>query len=114
MINKSHAAMFIMGSLNGFLPCGLSLIALTWCLTLRGPVDGFNFMLAFGAGTLPVMAGFTGFLPTVIQKFRLSLHKATTSMLIISGLILIIRVFIVHMPHTSTARAGMMDFILCQ
>jgi sulfite exporter TauE/SafE len=46
-----------MGMLNGFLPCGMTLIALSYCLILAGPIDGFNFMLLFGVGTLPVMLG---------------------------------------------------------
>src|SRR5690606_24583482 len=39
---KSPATIYILGALNGLLPCGLTLIALTACLTLRGPLDGFN------------------------------------------------------------------------
>src|SRR5688572_6998809 len=40
---RSYGATFLLGSLNGVLPCGLSFLALTYCLTLAGPADGFIF-----------------------------------------------------------------------
>lgn len=111
---RSRAAMFVMGSLNGLLPCGLTFIALTWCLSLQGPVDGFNFMLLFGAGTLPVMLGFTGFIPVIVKKLKWNLQRVTTAMLIFSGCFLILRVLIIHIPHTVSLRADLVDVILCR
>jgi sulfite exporter TauE/SafE len=35
----------LMARLNGVLPCELSFLALTYCLTLAGPADGFIFMI---------------------------------------------------------------------
>ena len=110
---KDRRAIFILGALNGLLPCGLTFIALTWCLTLRGPLDGFNFMLIFGAGTLPVMLGFTSIVTTIFGKFNWSIQKLSTSMLIISGVVLIARVFVVHLPHT-TSHGGLMEIMLCR
>lgn len=111
---KSRMAMFMMGGLNGLLPCGLTLMALTWCLSLRGPADGFTFMVLFGAGTLPVMLGFTGFLPVLINKLQWRLQHVTTAMLIMSGCVLILRALIVHAPHATTDQAGLIDIILCR
>jgi hypothetical protein len=111
---KTIPGIMALGALNGLLPCGLSLIALTWCLTLKGPLDGFNFMLFFGAGTLPVMIGFTGALSLIVKKFNWSIRKVTTSMIILSGCTLIARVFIVHLPHAKEAGGGLMDVLLCR
>lgn len=111
---KSRLAMFMMGGLNGLLPCGLTLMALTWCLSLRGPVDGFNFMMLFGAGTLPVMLGFTGFLPVLIKKFQWRLQHITTGMLILSGCVLILRALISHAPHAISNQASLIDIVLCR
>jgi len=99
LTRKTRGAMFVLGALNGLLPCGLTLTALTWCITLRGPLDGFNFMLLFGAGTLPVMLGLTGILPALANKFNWNIQKLTTTVLIVSGCILIARVFFVHIPQ---------------
>lgn len=108
---KTRGAIFTLGVLNGMLPCGLSLIALTWCLTLRGPADGFNFMLLFGVGTLPAMLGLTGILPALAKRFQWSIHRLTASMLIISGCLLIARALIMHVPHEHSG--DLMDIILC-
>lgn len=114
LTSKTRGAIVILGALNGLLPCGLTLIALTWCLTLKGPLDGFNFMLLFGAGTLPVMLGITGILPSVLRKFNWNLQTMTTAMLILSGFVLIARVFIIHIPHATSIQDGFADILLCR
>ncbi len=108
---KTRGAILLLGALNGLLPCGLTAIAFTWCLTLRGPLDGFNFMLLFGAGTLPVMLGITGILPTLARKAQWSIHRLTTSMLILSGCVLIARAFLIHLPHEHSG--NFVEIILC-
>ena len=110
---KDRHAIFVLGALNGLLPCGLTFIALTWCLTLRGPLDGFNFMLMFGAGTLPVMLGLTGAISTIFRKLDWSIQKLSASMLIISGVVLIARVFVVHIPH-ATPHNGLIEIMMCR
>jgi sulfite exporter TauE/SafE len=110
---KDRHAIFVLGALNGLLPCGLTFIALTWCLTLGGPLDGFNFMLMFGAGTLPVMLGLTSVISTVFKKLDWSIQRLSASMLIISGVVLIARVFFVHIPHT-TSHGGLMEIMMCR
>lgn len=109
---KKLSGIFALGSLNGLLPCGLTAIALTWCVTLRGPSDGFNFMLLFGAGTLPVMLGFTALLPVVLKKISWSIQELSTGMLILSGCLLIARVFLVHVSHAPSG--GIVEIIMCK
>jgi sulfite exporter TauE/SafE len=111
---KTPAAVFLMGMLNGFLPCGMTLVALSYCLLLAGPMDGFNFMLLFGVGTLPVMLGFAPMLSIVIRKLNFSLQKATTVMMVCSGVILVARVFIQASVEAGYKSAGIVDIILCR
>ena len=47
---KNYASVLILGSLNGILPCGLTFLALTFCLTLNSPVDSFYYMVLFWVG----------------------------------------------------------------
>lgn len=109
---KNHRSTFILGGLNGLLPCGLSFLALTYCITLAGPWDGFVFMLLFGVGTLPVMLGFTSVFNWLIVKFRVTSQRLTTSLLIVSGILLIARVFIVHVPE-SGPHSNEVDIVVC-
>lgn len=111
---KNYGAMFVMGSLNGILPCGLSFLAFTSCLALPGPMNGFVFMIVFGLGTLPVMFGFTGAFSWLSNKFQLDGKRLATGMLILSGILLIARVFIVHLPHTESLQQGVVDIVLCR
>jgi len=114
LTRKSSAAIFLMGMLNGFLPCGMTLLALGYCAILNGPADGFNFMLLFGAGTLPVMIGLAPMILLGIKKFNLSIQKATTSLMILSGVILIARIFIHAGIEASHHHGEMIDIVLCR
>jgi sulfite exporter TauE/SafE len=108
---KSKFSIALLGALNGLLPCGLTSVALAWCLTLREPVDAFNFMLLFGAGTLPAMLGLTGVINWAANTQRWSMQSITTTLLILSGCALIVRVFAMTFPaHSFT---GVTD-ILCR
>ncbi|HEX8039908.1 MAG TPA: sulfite exporter TauE/SafE family protein, partial [Chryseosolibacter sp.] len=89
------------------------LVALTWCLTLKGPLDGLNFMLLFGAGTLPVMLGLTGIINRLAGKFNWRVQSVTTTLLVLSGSLLILRVFLIHTPQAASARHTLID-ILCR
>lgn len=111
---KNLFSFFLMGSFNGLLPCGLTFVALSACLILPGPQQGFYFMLFFGLGTLPAMLG----IPFVIQNVTRWLHvnpaRLATSLLILSGCLLITRVLMAELPHASSIPAGIADIVLCR
>jgi sulfite exporter TauE/SafE len=111
---KRYGSIFLLGSLNGILPCGLSFLALTYCLTLTTPTEGFIFMVWFGMGTLPVMIGLTTFFYWLLNKFHVNGRTITTGMLMLSGVVLIARVFIVHLPHANSLQEGFVDIVLCR
>lgn len=52
---KSIGSMFIIGILNGFLPCGLVYIAIAGSISTGTPLGGAFYMMIFGLGTFPVM-----------------------------------------------------------
>lgn len=96
---KSGAATFLLGMINGLLPCGLTYIALSACLILPGAVDGFSFMLFFGLGTWPVMIGFTKLLSVAKWKNNFSLARFSKIAMIFIGCVLLIRVW--WSPHAN-------------
>jgi uncharacterized protein len=93
---KGMLSTFILGSLNGLLPCGLSFVALTACLITPTSLDGFYFMLLFGAGTLPVMLGFLSLVQFLVNRFKLNFARVNTVILIVAGSLLIARVYWPH------------------
>lgn len=91
---RTRFSTFILGTLNGFLPCGLTYIALGYTLAAPGPLSGFVYMLAFGAGTLPAMIGLPMVVNPLLKKLDVSLSKVNAAMLILAGLLLVARNFI--------------------
>jgi len=111
---KGHAAVFVLGSLNGILPCGLTLLALAYSITLGSPVQSFLFMIVFGLGTFPVMLGLTSLADRFIKRLSVNVNRITTVMMVISGCLLIARVFIFHAPHSVPQDHSMIDMVLCR
>lgn len=93
---KTTVSVAFLGALNGLLPCGLTYVALTYCLTLGSPIAGFAFMLVFGAGTLPVMLGLTSGMQFLTNRFHFSLGNFTTIAMIVLGALLMSRGMYVH------------------
>jgi len=110
---KNFGSVFLLGTLNGILPCGLVWIALTYSFTLQSPLEGFTFMILFGFGTLPVMLGFTSVITQLLKRFQFNFQHITSAMLILSGILLIVRVFIIHLPHQHSLQQGVVDIVLC-
>lgn len=108
---KTKLSLFITGMLNGLLPCGLTYIALTYCLTITDPADGLIYMLAFGSGTLPVMLGLTTVMQTLMYKFNFSFRKLTTVTMVVLGIMLITRSLYTH--HASR-RASSQPITVCR
>jgi sulfite exporter TauE/SafE len=52
---RSTGRAFALGLIWGWLPCGLVYSALVWAMTAESAMHGGMLMLAFGAGTLPML-----------------------------------------------------------
>jgi sulfite exporter TauE/SafE len=86
---ESPVSVFLLGMINGLLPCGLTFLALTYCFTLTGIEDGVSFMLLFGVGTLAVMLGFTSLLIRMVRTYNLSIQKVNSVLILITAVLLI-------------------------
>jgi uncharacterized protein len=93
---KNSFAVLIMGMLNGLLPCGLTYLAMTYCFIMPSMMEGFWFMILFGAGTWPVMIGFTWLLSIGFGKIKVNYQRITTVVFIMIGVWLVARVMINH------------------
>jgi sulfite exporter TauE/SafE len=93
---RTMKSTIVLGSLNGILPCGLTYIALAYCVTLATPADGFIFMTFFGMGTLPVMLGAAGGMQWIINRLKITTRTITTMTVIVIGSMLVARGIVVH------------------
>jgi uncharacterized protein len=112
--NKSRGALMLLGALNGLLPCGLTFLGLSICLTLSTPLEGFAYMFTFGLGTLPVMLGLVSVFGLMTNRLQWNIKGITTALMVISGLLLIARVFLIHIPGGYEAHANFVDIVICR
>ena len=112
--HKRTGTLLLLGALNGLLPCGLTFLALSFCITLTVPLEGFIYMFVFGAGTLPVMLGLVSIADIVRNKMHWQINKVTTGLMILSGILLIARVFLVHLPDGHAHEINLVDIVICR
>jgi uncharacterized protein len=101
---QHKAGHFIVGLLNGFLPCGFVYLALVGALNTNSPVSASEYMFWFGIGTFPLMllamvsAGFAG------AVFRRRINKLMPYLMICLGLWFILRGIGLNIPYLSPDR----------
>jgi uncharacterized protein len=99
----SSSSLFVMGMLNGLLPCGLVYLALGSAVVTGSMVRGGMFMLFFGLGTFLLMWT-TVFMGAFIgQGIRLKLKRALPVMLFFIAALLILRGLGLGIPYISPA-----------
>jgi uncharacterized protein len=113
-LKRTRSSIFMLGMLNGILPCGLSLMALGYTVVLKGPIDGFLFMLLFGAGTLPAMLGGASIIQSVFSKLRLGQKALNSGLLVLSGCLILARVFVSISAQAHETGERLVDIVLCR
>lgn len=98
---KGYFNNFILGLLNGILPCGVVYIALLGAIATGGVVSGILFMTLFGIGTLPVMILLPWIKDYLSTGFRQKLQRTVPMMLLIFGGLLIVRGANLGIPYLS-------------
>ena len=91
---------FLLGVVNGLLPCGLVYLALTGSVVSGGSIEGTSFMLLFGLGTFPAMIGIMiigrkSSRTEVIRKYLPRVFQVTQLAL---GIFLIYRGIVINVP----------------
>jgi sulfite exporter TauE/SafE len=98
---RTYKSLFIIGLLNGLLPCGLVYIALAGAIVAGTAWDGALFMILFGLGTVPVMFALPVAGSMVSLKFRNRIRKIIPYFIILIGLIFILRGLNLGIPYLS-------------
>lgn len=98
---QSYAALFALGVVNGFLPCGLVYVAAAGVAAAGSLVGSVGGMVAFGLGTVPVMlvipllgrqVGFLG---------RLNAQQLVPMTIAAVGVLLVLRGMELGIPYVS-------------
>ncbi len=97
----SSVNLLMIGLLNGLLPCGLVYMGIAGSLAMATPFDGGLFMLAFGAGTLPLMLTVSILGNRISIKLRSKARKAIPVFVVFIGCLFILRGLNLGIPYLS-------------
>jgi hypothetical protein len=97
----TFSAMFLIGILNGFLPCGLVYVALAGAIASGNAISGAAVMILFGLGTVPAMFAASVFGKFINIGIRTKLRKAVPVFAILLAVIFILRGMNLGIPYLS-------------
>jgi sulfite exporter TauE/SafE len=97
----TFSAMFLIGILNGFLPCGLVYVALAGAIASGDAISGAAVMILFGLGTVPAMFAASVFGKFINIGIRTKIRKAVPVLAILLGVIFILRGMNLGIPMLS-------------
>lgn len=98
---SSIPSLFLIGILNGFLPCGLVYVAIAGAINTNSVYDGILFMILFGLGTLPVMLAIPLLGNMIGQKVRKRFSGILNIFIVIIGILFILRGLSLGIPYLS-------------
>lgn len=88
---KSADALFIIGFLNGLLPCGLVYAALFGAIAMQNVTLSITYMLLYGLGTIPMMSAVVYVSNFLSFPIRNQLQKVIPIVSVIIGTLFILR-----------------------
>lgn len=105
--SKSYKSLFIIGVLNGFLPCGMVYVALFGAIAMQSAELGVLYMILFGLGTVPLMTSVVYFNSFISQSTRNKFQKAIPYVAVIIGVLFILRGLGLGIPYLSPSNMSL-------
>lgn len=102
----------LLGLLWGWLPCGMVYAALAWSLASGSATDGALLMLAFGAGTLPMLIALGGAARWFGAMVRLPWVRRTAGILVLAFGAYALLPSGPHQPHGHATHAALAGNVL--
>lgn len=101
MQSGSAGALFLIGLLNGLLPCGLVYVALAGAIGTGSLTGSMLFMIIFGLGTLPLMLLVSVAGNFVGKTLRNRINQIIPFVVILVGILFILRGLNLGIPYIS-------------
>ena len=100
---KNMGNLFLIGLLNGLLPCGLVYMAIAGALATGNILNSSLFMAAFGLGTLPAMITMSFAGSFISLSLRNKMRRSVPYIIGFMGILLILRGMNLNIPYLSPA-----------
>jgi sulfite exporter TauE/SafE len=104
---KSYKSLFIIGLLNGFLPCGMVYVALFGAIAMQSAGFGVLYMLLFGLGTVPMMSMVVYVNSFLTVPIRNKIQKVIPYVGVIIGVLFILRGLGLGIPYVSPSNMSL-------
>ena len=91
LLRRSYSAFFVMGFLNGYLPCGLVYLAMVGALATGSAWQGAVYMMIFGLGTTPALVLITWLQRMFSAGLRNRLNRLIPYAVALVGLLFVLR-----------------------
>lgn len=101
---RHHSGHFIIGLINGLLPCGFVYLALAGAINTPTPATAATFMFWFGTGTFPLMLIATigsGFIGPLVRR---RINRIIPYIMVCLGFWFILRGLNLDIPYLSPAK----------
>ena len=98
---RSYKGLFLIGLLNGLLPCGLVYLALAGAIGSGSVYLGTAYMVLFGLGTLPMMVLISLIGNAFTGTIRTKMNKVIPYLVVVIGIIFILRGLTLGIPYLS-------------
>lgn len=105
--NKSYQSLFMIGLLNGFLPCGMVYVALFGAIAMQSASFGVLYMVLFGLGTIPLMSSIVYIHSFLTLSVRNKIQKVIPYVGILIGLLFILRGLGLGIPYVSPSNMSL-------
>lgn len=98
---SSYSSLFVIGLLNGLLPCGLVYVAIAGAISSGSVITGITYMILFGLGTIPVMLAIPIAGNMLGAEIRKKFRGAVSAFILILGILFILRGLSLGIPYIS-------------
>jgi len=105
---KTNGSIFLIGILNGFLPCALVYVALFGAISAQNTNLAVIYMLSYGIGTIPLMSLIVLFSGKITQLTRGKFQQIIPIFIILLGSLFVIRGLGLSIPFISPSLMNLM------
>ena len=101
LAKKGLTSLYVLGMLNGLLPCGLVYMAIAVAIASSSVLHAVIFMAFFGLATMPLMFSISYFSNLISIQFRSGIRKTMPYITAVMAILLIVRGLNLNIPYLS-------------
>ena len=110
---QSNSNLFMIGILNGLLPCGLIYVAIAAASAMAAPIEGALYMSIFALGTMPALMLVNIYGMGLRKKYFVPMKRYIPVFVVLMGALFILRGMNLGIPYLSPELNSNAEIISC-